>query len=84
MTRLQKIRQMSCVGCGANPPSQAAHANWQAFGKGMGKKADDEFTIPLCHACHRKLDQYQGIHRQYAKDWFMGKLELVNRALSNY
>ena len=58
-----------------------AHANWGEFGKGMGKKASDEYTIPLCTTCHHKLDTYQGMSRERAKDWFLDKLYFVNRVL---
>lgn len=80
MSRFKRLRALPCCQCGATPVD-VAHANWQEFGKGMGKKADDAYTIPLCRACHRKLDQYTGKSREYAKDWFMGKLELVNKAI---
>lgn len=33
------------------------HSNQGKHGKGMGIKADDEFTVPGCSACHRELDQ---------------------------
>ena len=33
------------------------HANWSAYGKGMGIKARDEYTVPGCMHCHRELDQ---------------------------
>lgn len=32
------------------------HANWSAYGKGMGIKAKDEFTVPGCFRCHSCLD----------------------------
>lgn len=35
----------------------ACHANWSAYGKGMGIKAKDEFTVPGCFRCHQCLDQ---------------------------
>lgn len=47
----------------------------------MGKKADDEYTIPLCHKCHKKLDGYWEMSRDRAKDWFLDKLYFVNKAL---
>lgn len=34
-----------------------AHANWSAYGKGLGLKAKDEFTVPACMHCHAELDQ---------------------------
>lgn len=40
------------------------HANWSAYGKGMGIKANDEFTVPGCMHCHRELD----IGTHYSKD----------------
>ncbi len=83
MNRLQRIREFPCCQCHASPPSQAAHANWSEFGKGMGKKADDAYTIPLCHICHKKFDTYQGQDRQKAKAWFLRKLALVNQWLDN-
>lgn len=32
------------------------HANWSAYGKGMGIKARDEYTVPGCMHCHAELD----------------------------
>lgn len=34
-----------------------AHANSQAYGKGMGIKAKHQFTVPACADCHYELDQ---------------------------
>lgn len=81
--RLKQIRALPCCQCGAPPPSQAAHANWQEFGKGKGIKAKDDYTIPLCHLCHSRLDQYQGLSRQEAKSWFISKLKFINQVLDN-
>lgn len=33
------------------------HANWSEYGKSMGRKADDKFTVPGCWHCHSWLDQ---------------------------
>ncbi|MDH1299698.1 nuclease domain-containing protein [Achromobacter sp. GD03932] len=33
------------------------HANWSAYGKGMGIKAKDIYTVPGCFCCHACLDQ---------------------------
>ncbi|WFF39275.1 hypothetical protein LU290_03365 [Moraxella nasibovis] len=81
MRRLTTIRQLPCIRCQAPPPSQACHANWQEFGKGMGKKADDSYTIPLCLSCHQWLDQYWQMSRDEAKEWFLEKWAFVNGAL---
>lgn len=87
MNRLDKLRALPCCQCHASPPSQACHANWATDffkdgGKGMGKKADDAYTIPLCHKCHRELDTYQGRNREQAKAWFLRKLDFVNAVLA--
>lgn len=82
MNRLDRLKQMQCCQCHAPAPSDPCHANWAEFGKGMGKKAHDEYTIPLCRACHKELDTYVGRSRQRAKDWFLDKLYFVNQALN--
>jgi hypothetical protein len=33
------------------------HANWADYGKGMGIKAKDIYTVPGCMRCHAELDQ---------------------------
>lgn len=82
MNRLTQIRQLPCVRCQAPAPSQACHANWGEFGKGMGIKADDSYTIPLCHDCHVWLDQYQEMDRGKAREWFLERLEFTNNILA--
>lgn len=80
--RLERIRALCCCECGASPRSQAAHSNFGIHGKGKGIKASDEYTIPLCHSCHRKLDQYNmGMNRQESLEWFMKKWRETNRLL---
>lgn len=81
MNRLTQIRALPCVRCQAPPLSQACHANWGQFGKGMGIKADDSYTIPLCYDCHVWLDQYEEVDRGEAKEWFLDKLAFVNKVL---
>jgi hypothetical protein len=52
------VASMPCFGCGINGYSQCAHAN----GGGMGTKASDLETFPLCCArpghmgCHAQFD----------------------------
>lgn len=33
------------------------HSNQSKHGKGLGRKADDLFTVPGCFACHYEIDQ---------------------------
>lgn len=79
MNRLDLIRSMPCCNCGALPRSQVAHSNFGEHGKGRGIKADDDYTIPLCHNCHRKFDTYSmGLNREQSKAKFNEWLKLTN------
>ena len=80
--RLAEIRKLPCVKCGKPPPSEACHANWSECGKSMGRKADDEFTISLCRACHSDFDQYKTMGREESKEWFGKMLEKTERMLN--
>lgn len=79
--RLNEIRQLPCVRCGSSP-SQAAHSNFSEHGKGKGIKADDKYTIALCHSCHQWFDQYRGMGLVESKEWFDKMLEKTNRMLN--
>ncbi len=46
-----------------NPSTEttvAAHSNWHEHGKAGARKADDEFSVAACFACHSWLDQGPG------------------------
>ena len=79
--RLAQIRKLPCVKCGA-VPSQAAHSNFGEHGKGKGIKADDKYTIPLCHICHRWFDGYLQLTREQSKEWFDKMLEKAELMLN--
>lgn len=56
---LQFIRELSCVACGDNTSTEAAHvkqADRRAAKRsiGAGEKAHDRWTVPLCGRCHHK------------------------------
>ena len=77
--RLAAVRLCPCIRCG-NPESQAAHSNSAKHGKGRGIKADDQFTVPLCHSCHNQFDQYKLGSRAESEKLFegwLGKTELM-------
>lgn len=79
--RLAAIRKLPCVRCG-NPHSQAAHSNSSKHGKGRGIKANDAFTVSLCHVCHSDFDQYKLGNREQSKAMFekwLVKTELMMR-----
>ena len=82
--RLEQVRSLPCCHCGASPRSQAAHSNFSEHGKGMGTKADDEYTVPLCHSCHSQLDQYNmGMSKNESIAWFENRLKFVNGVLND-
>lgn len=46
-----------CRSYDGDPTVVPCHGNGSEFGKGMGIKAADEFTVPGCFYCHAWLDQ---------------------------
>lgn len=80
--RLAAIRKLPCVRCGKPAPSEACHANWAEYGKSLGKKASDEFTISLCRTCHYEFDTYSSMKRDESKEWFAKMLEKTERMLN--
>jgi 5-methylcytosine-specific restriction endonuclease McrA len=69
---LKFIRQLSCIVCGNNIETQAAHIRFadRAAGKrdvGGGEKPDDHWTVPLCGGCHRKQHSYPGGEEDFWK-----------------
>lgn len=79
--RLAAIRKLPCVKCGGGS-SQAAHSNFGEHGKGRSIKADDKYTIPLCHSCHSDFDQYKTMGRDESKEWFTKMLEKTELMLN--
>ncbi len=47
---LEWVAGLPCIHCGAQ--SQAHHLRVSQLGAGMGKKASDYFTLPVCYQCH--------------------------------
>lgn len=66
-----------------NDPSTtvACHSNWSDHGKGGARKADDEYTVWGCSACHALLDQgshltadekrssFDAAHKRQVQEW---------------
>ena len=78
--RLAAIRKLPCVRCGSSPVD-AAHSNQSSHGKGMGLKACDTKTIPLCRNHHVEYDQLQKMNRSESVEWFNKMLEKTERML---
>jgi ERF superfamily len=50
------VAQQSCLICGRQP-SDAHHVRF-AQSRALGRKASDEFTVPLCRGHHREVHRY--------------------------
>jgi hypothetical protein len=71
------------VRCDGSPSDTtvAAHSNSQKHGKGMGRKADDQYTVWACARCHTWLDSsysatgeerqaaFEAGHKRQVKEW---------------
>ena len=79
--RLAEIRKLPCVVCGSSPVD-AAHSNQSSHGKGMGLKACDSKTIPLCRNHHQEFDQFQKMSRSKSVEWFDNMLEKTELMLN--
>jgi hypothetical protein len=76
---IQWVRKQPCCVCGMPGPSHAHHhTNGPTFApdsprpeksigvkRGKSQKADDWYTLPVCHKCHRKLHDFAGKFREY-------------------
>ena len=52
---LQYVASLPCVVCGCEPAGNAHHVIDAGMGGGMGTKASDLFTFPLCRSHHDEL-----------------------------
>ena len=48
------VKSLPCCGCGA-PADDAHHAINVGLGGGMGTKASDILSLPVCRGCHDKI-----------------------------
>jgi hypothetical protein len=68
--RLAKIHDLKCCACeklgiDQQHPTEAHHL----IGFGIGKKASDLFTIPLCSKHHARGNKGDAIHETPLKQW---------------
>ena len=80
---LRYIRSLPCLLCGDNTSTEAAHVRYAdpMVAKpisGMGNKADDAYTVPLCGRHHRDQTNY-GNERAW---WAMMGLDPVKLSLA--
>lgn len=62
--RKSAVRALHCAACGAPPPSECNHVT---FGRGVGQKAPDDLTFPLCMQCHRDWHAGSGRFKGWSK-----------------
>ncbi len=70
------VRQLPCLICGRQAPSEAAHIRYgsKPHGKretGMSEKPSDQWTVPLCDRDHRTGPDAQ--HNSNERDWWLNK-----------
>ena len=66
---LKYVRQLPCCVCGMTGGVDPHHLRSFAFGRGMGMKSDDKWTVPLCRKCHNDVHMV-GTKEEPA--WFFG------------
>lgn len=65
----REVASLSCMNCGREGQTQAAHANLSEYGKGMSHKASDAALMALCIDCHRELDQGKTMDKFERRDF---------------
>lgn len=78
------VASLPCARCMREGQTQAAHPNHR--GKGLGMKAPDCWTVPLCVECHREFDQGKTMtkleKREMMDTWIiLTILELASKGL---
>lgn len=78
---LKFVRSLSCINCEAPQPSEAHHAIDLDHLSGMGMKASDLFSIPLCGSCHWDIHNSSGNTKiwLHSKQWEWIAKTLVKR-----
>lgn len=74
------VASLPCICCKREGMTQAAHANH--LEKGMGIKAPDCWTVPLCVECHREFDQGRRFSKYQRRDLMNQWLILTIRDLA--
>lgn len=77
---LAAVRTLPCCWCMRDGPSEAAHRNES---KGMGLKASDAWTVPLCHEHHAEFDQGKLMTREEKRAMFDQWLIVTINALAS-
>jgi hypothetical protein len=65
---LRAVASLPCQLCGKEGETQAAHANWSEYGKGMAIKSHDCYSAALCVTCHSNIDQGSKLSYQERKE----------------
>lgn len=82
---LEFVRRLPCCLCNRGPRSEPHHDTEK---RGMGQKADDTRTIPMCHRHHMDAQSYAGPFKGWDKyrmrAWFEEQLARVMAAKEEY
>lgn len=75
---LDYVASLPCCGCGL-PADEAHHMIGHGY-KGMGTKAPDLFTLPLCRNCHDELHRSPATWEALHGDQWRHILDTLHRA----
>jgi len=68
--RMAAIHELPCLACKRVKATQVAPTEaHHLIGYGIGKKASDLFTIPLCSFHHARGNRWSAIHETPIKQW---------------
>jgi len=63
--RRERFNLLSEIGCCiCRKPAEIHHCKGHEFGCGIGLKADDKYTIPLCYDHHRGANGYHTLGKR--------------------
>lgn len=66
---LTLIRQLPCCVCGQSPPSDPHHLKIKSE-RGVGLKATDRWTLPMCREHHNEIEKV-GTTEAREEAWFL-------------
>ena len=79
---LDHVRSLPCASCKAPAPSEAHHLIDVGISPGVGRKAPDSLSIPLCRTCHARL--HAGDDLLHDSQLLMLARTVIGAALSGY
>jgi hypothetical protein len=77
---LNLTREQPCCLCGHAPPNDPHHV----FGSSVSLKSSDIFTVPLCRACHSRVEAHPGMNKDLVEPLFVNMNKQMIWLLENF